>query len=118
MAEATSKPLGSPDLKSVKPVSAGFVGSTPIASAPATRKERPVRMEDNQILLQILEDISQIRGIVIDLLSNQSRFTEFLLSPSSPEAIVEAARTLRAGAFRLDEVGDRVRLLDAKVRRG
>ena len=75
-------------------------------------------MEDDRIVLQMLDDISRLHLMVRNLSGNQLIFIEFLMSPTSPEALAEAARNVRATLFGLDESADRVQLLDARVRRG
>ena len=70
-------------------------------------------MEDNQMLLRFLQ---QHQSMIRELCRNDLLVIESILSgPDAREALAAAAARVRATLYSLDELGDKILAVDAKI---
>ena len=104
MAEEMSKPLAQRPQKPLTP--SGLVGSTPTSSAPHTERNRLVKSETSEIVLQFL---AEQQRMICALCRNDLLLIESILSgPDVQERLISSAATVRATLYSVDALGDKI----------
>jgi hypothetical protein len=73
--------------------------------------------DNNQIILQLFATFLDQQSTLRDLARNDLLLIEAIQLDASPEALRDAASTVRATLYSVDEVGDRIRRLAEQVQR-